>query len=141
MRIFLSIVFFVCINFLFAQTNKISQVVIISRSDSVYFTVNTSGCFYAGSITYLFTKNKTGGRTITFEKETKHYSKNISPKLYKKFIDHYQKSWTKFSKDLPPTCTLITEFDLSNQKSNMGFKNVTCENDYNPEFFLESILK
>lgn len=139
-KAFFIMLFFYC-SAMCGQNKKVSDIHTISKSDSVFFTVNTSGCFNSGAVVYVIIKSKKNSRKIIFEKEGKRFSKEITSKKFKVFLDNYEKSMQRFSSDTPSTCTLVTDFELSNGKAKVTFTNGTCQNEFNPELTLENLLK
>lgn len=127
---------------LFSQTDQIKTLIKkISASDSVFFVVNTSGCFNGGVQEYKLVKQKSGGRKVIYLNNGKLVSKGITSKQYMAFVKKYQVSALKFTEDKNPTCTLVTDFELTNKKMISKFTNGTCENEFNPEPFLTEMLK
>lgn len=113
----------------------------INKADTVVFTVETSGCFNAGVTVYKFCKQKNGNRKLIFTTDNKLQIKIMSSKKFALFLKKYKTSESHFSSDKPPTCTLTTDFELSDKKADSKFKNGTCENDYNPEAYLLELIK
>lgn len=140
---YLRIILFVLLSAnLFSQTSSNRDVLNkIAGSSTVYFTVSTSGCFNAGSKTYTITVLKNKSRKIVYTDQDKTITKVISAKNYKLFMDRFAASLHKFSEDIKQTCTLTTEFELSNKKQKLNFTNTTCDNNFHPENYLMELIK
>lgn len=127
---------------LFSQTSLGKEVVNnIAGSRTVYFTVSTTGCFNAGVKTYTVTALKNKNRKVSYSDQNKTVTKVITSKNYKLFIDRFAASYQKFSEDIQQTCTLTTEFELSNKKEKLNFTNNICDNDFHPENYLMELIK
>lgn len=125
---------------LFSQSEK-EVLKKLEKADSLFFTVNTSGCFDSGEKTYKFKRLKNGSRQVNFFSENKQQTRKISSKKFKLFLKNYWGAYNHFNNDKPPTCTLTMDFDLSDKANKLSFKNGTCENSYNPEMYLIELLK
>jgi hypothetical protein len=122
------------------QTSAIKR---ISAASTVMFTVDNTGCFGGEIITYRMAKQKNGERKVTYQKNGKTESKKISAKNYASFIKNYSGSFQKFRDTIAvkQTCTSVSVFSLYSGRDSLGFKNVTCQPEFNPEFFLMERLK
>lgn len=72
--------------------------------------------------------------------------KKLPAKKYNAFIENYKKSTDYFIKNNKQTCTSVTEFDLycktkTGSVNGSKFKNTNCNADYNPELFLQELLR
>jgi hypothetical protein len=72
--------------------------------------------------------------------------KRLSAKKYNQFISNYKTSTNYFIKSPEQTCTSVTEFDLycktkSGSTNGSKFKNGNCKAEYNPELFLQELLR
>lgn len=115
----------------------------IRKSPMVLFTADNTGCFGGEIITFELVKQKFGNRRVNYGKNGKTESKKLSAKHYSAFIKNYSDAYKKFKDTLAvkQTCTSVSVFSLYNGSDSLGFKNVTCQPEFNPEFFLMERLK
>ena len=131
----------------FSQTTSVNKLItLISKADTVHFVADNSGCFHAYVLEVKMCKQKSGIRKLIMKTDTGMVEKNLSAKKYQSFIGNYKKSANYFIKNTKQTCTSTTEFDLycitkSGSTNSSKFKNLNCNADYNPEFFLQGLLK
>ncbi len=131
----------------FSQNKLISKSIArISKADTVYFTVDNSGCFLAYILEVKMCKQKSGGRLLIMRTEKNNEVKSLSAKEYKAFIKNYDLSYNHFMNIDPGKCTSTSEFELMDKISkdkvtSARFKNTTCEAEFNPEMFLQDIFR
>lgn len=127
----------------FYAQGKTSPVKSIQNSSIVWFTADNSGCFGGETITYKLIKQKNGDRKVTYRKAGKDETKKLRSKDYTAFIKNFSISRERFKDPdaVKQTCTSVSVFSLSAGKDSLGFKNVTCQGEFNPEFFLMGKLK
>ncbi len=141
-----SILFFVSFQ-IFSQSKSVSSLItLISKADTVYFVADNSGCFHAYVLEVKLCKQKSGERKLIMKTDTGLVEKKLSAKKYKSFISNYKASTNYFIKNATQTCTSTTEFDLycktkSGSVNGSKFKNVNCDAKYNPEMFLQDLLR
>jgi hypothetical protein len=123
-----------------AKTDPVKKIV---NSSTVLFTADNSGCFGGETITYKLVKQKNGDRKVSYKKAGKDESRKIKAKDYSAFVKNYSLSYDKFRDPdaVKQTCTSVSVFSLSGGKDSLGFKNVTCQGEFNPEFYLLEKLK
>ncbi|HRD37376.1 MAG TPA: hypothetical protein PLC65_01985 [Bacteroidia bacterium] len=78
--------------------------------------------------------------------DSKTEEKKISAKEFKAFMKNYENSVNHFISIDNGKCTSITEFDLyrrytKEKTTSIKFKNTTCEAEFNPEMFLQNLLR
>jgi hypothetical protein len=145
-RLLNSILFLVSIN-VFSQSKSVSKLItLISKADTVYFVADNSGCFHAYVLEVKMCKQKSGERKLIMKTESGLVERKLSSKKYKKFIFNYKISTNYFAKSPQQTCTSVTEFDLRSKTKNGSingskFKNINCKAEYNPELFLQDLLR
>lgn len=143
----LSIVLFFTAHSLFSQNKLISKSIAeISKADTVYFVADNSGCFNAYILQVKLCKQKSGVRKLILKTEKSLEEKRLSAKNYKAFIKKYESSANHFIGIDNGKCTSTTEFDLYCKSSkdkiaSTKFKNSTCEAEFNPELFLQDLLR
>ncbi|MBP7809226.1 MAG: hypothetical protein KA163_08040 [Bacteroidia bacterium] len=141
-----SILFFVSFQ-IFSQSKSVSSLItLISKADTVYFVADNSGCFHAYVLEVKLCKQKSGERKLIMKTDTGLVEKKLSAKKYQAFINNYKASTNYFIKNNKQTCTSTTEFDLycktkSGSANGSKFKNVNCDAKYNPELFLQELLR
>lgn len=143
---FIAFALFFC-SIVSSQTTSSSKLVdIISKADTVNFVADNSGCFHAYVLEVKMCKQKSGGRTLLLKTDTGIVNRTLSAKKYKAFISNYKTSSNYFAKHNKQTCTSVTEFNLycktkSGSRNSSGFRNLNCNAVYNPEFFLQDLLR
>lgn len=131
----------------FSQNKLISKSITqISKADTVYFIADNSGCFNSYILEVKMCKQKFGERKLILKTEKNTEEKKLSAKNYQAFIKNYQASVSHFINIDKGQCTSITEFDLlyksgKDKTTNVKFKNSTCEAEFNPEMFLQELLR
>lgn len=132
---------------IFSQAKSVSSLItLVSKADTVYFVADNSGCFHAYVLEVKMCKQKSGGRKLIMKTDTGLVEKRLSGKKYQSFINNYKTSTNYFVKNNKQTCTSTTEFDLycktkSGSVNGSKFKNLNCEAKYNPELFLQELLR
>ncbi|MBN8691815.1 MAG: hypothetical protein J0L69_01400 [Bacteroidetes bacterium] len=132
---------------LFSQDKGISKSMAeISKADTVYFVADNSGCFNAYILEVKMCKQKRGDRKLIMRTDSKTEEKKISAKEFKTFMKNYENSVNHFIGIDNGKCTSITEFDLyrrynREKTTSVKFKNTTCEAEFNPEMFLQNLLR
>ncbi|MBL7893686.1 MAG: hypothetical protein JNK50_00230 [Bacteroidia bacterium] len=132
---------------LFSQDKGISKSIAeISKADTVYFVADNSGCFNAYILEVKMCKQKRGDRKLIMRTDSKTEEKKISAKEFKTFMKNYENSVNHFIGIDNGKCTSITEFDLyrrytKEKATSIKFKNTTCEAEFNPEMFLQNLLR
>lgn len=130
-----------------SQNKLISKTISqISKADTVCFVADNSGCFHAYVLEVKMCKQKSGDRKLILKSDKGTEEKMLSAKNYKAFIKNYQTSVNHFVNSDKVKCTSITEFELMNKTSNgkfnsTRFKNTSCEAEYNPEMFLQDLIR
>lgn len=137
---YLPLSLFLLLPFLFSAQTVIQQ---ISKADTVFFTVTTSGCFNAGTTSYLLIKNKFKTRKVNCTKIKNEFCKKLSAKNYSAFIKHYADCSEQYKNASAEnqTCTMSTEFSLSDKKKTLTFTNNNCKAEFNPEETLLKLIK
>lgn len=144
---FLIIIFIFFTGALFSQNKLISKSITqISKADTVYFIADNSGCFNAYILEVKMCKQKRGSRLLIMKTDSKTEEKRISSKEFKSFLKNYEASVNYFATKDDGKCTSITEFDLyrkynKDKITSIKFKNTTCEAEFNPEMFLQNLLR
>lgn len=144
---FLIIIFIFFTGALFSQNKLISKSITeISKADTVYFIADNSGCFNAYILEVKMCKQKRGNRLLIMKTDSKAEEKRISCKEFKSFMKNYETSVNYFATKDDGKCTSITEFDLyrkynKDKTTSIKFKNTTCEAEFNPEMFLQNLLR
>lgn len=118
----------------------------ISKADTVYFVADNSGCFNAYILEVKMCKQKRGDRKLIMKTDSKTEEKKISAKEFRAFMKNYENSVNHFISIDNGKCTSITEFDLyrrytKEKTTSIKFKNTTCEAEFNPEIFLQNLLR
>jgi len=132
---------------LFSQDKGVSKSIAeISKADTVYFVADNSGCFNAYILEVKMCKQKRGDRKLIMRTDSKTEEKKISAKEFKAFMKNYENSVNHFISIDNGKCTSITEFDLyrrytKEKTTSIKFKNTTCEAEFNPEMFLQNLLR
>ncbi len=132
---------------LFSQDKGVSKSIAeISKADTVYFIADNSGCFNAYILEVKMCKQKRGDRKLIMKTDSKTEEKKISAKEFKAFMKNYENSVNHFIGIDNGKCTSITEFDLyrrytKEKTTSIKFKNTTCEAEFNPEMFLQNLLR
>lgn len=132
---------------LFSQDKGVSKSMAeISKADTVYFVADNSGCFNAYILEVKMCKQKRGDRKLIMRTDSKTEEKKISAKEFKAFMKNYENSVNHFIGIDNGKCTSITEFDLyrrytKEKTTSIKFKNTTCEAEFNPEMFLQNLLR
>lgn len=132
---------------LFSQDKGVSKSIAeISKADTVYFIADNSGCFNAYILEVKMCKQKRGERKLIMKTDSKTEEKKISAKEFKAFMKNYENSVNHFIGIDNGKCTSITEFDLyrrytKEKTTSIKFKNTTCEAEFNPEMFLQNLLR
>lgn len=132
---------------LFSQDKGVSKSIAeISKADTVYFVADNSGCFNAYVLEVKMCKQKRGDRKLIMRTDSKTEEKKISAKEFKSFMKNYENSVNHFISIDNGKCTSITEFDLyrrytKEKTTSIKFKNTTCEAEFNPEIFLQNLLR
>lgn len=132
---------------LFSQDKGVSKSIAeISKADTVYFIADNSGCFNAYILEVKMCKQKGGDRKLIMKTDSKTEEKKISAKEFKAFMKNYENSVNHFIGIDNGKCTSITEFDLyrrytKEKTTSIKFKNTTCEAEFNPEMFLQNLLR
>lgn len=132
---------------LFSQDKGVSKSIAeISKADTVYFIADNSGCFNAYILEVKMCKQKGGDRKLIMKTDSKTEDKKISAKEFKAFMKNYENSVNHFIGIDNGKCTSITEFDLyrrytKEKTTSIKFKNTTCEAEFNPEMFLQNLLR
>ncbi len=132
---------------LFSQNKLVSKSIAeISKADTVYFVADNSGCFNAYILEVKMCKIKGGNRKLIIKTDSKKEEKKLSAKNFKAFLKKYESSVNHFSVIDNGKCTSVTEFDLYRKYSEgktttVKFKNTTCEAEFNPEMFLQDLLR
>jgi hypothetical protein len=140
------ILFFVSIQS-FSQNKLIAKSIsLISKADTVYFIADNSGCFNAYILEVKMCKQKSGNRKLILKTEKSLEEKTLSSKNYKAFIKKYETSVNHFIGIDNGKCTSTTEFDLyckhsKDKITTVKYKNTTCEAAFNPELFLQELLR
>ncbi|HWY10103.1 MAG TPA: hypothetical protein VN026_02200 [Bacteroidia bacterium] len=121
-------------------------IILTSKADTVYFTADNSGCFNSYVLEVKMCKQKSGDRKLIMKSKMGTEEKIISSKNYEVFIKKYQASVKHFSKVDKGLCTSITRFELMCKNKNGSinsteFKNTTCEAEFNPEMFLQGLIR
>lgn len=143
----LIIIFVLFTGALFSQDKLISKSIAeISKADTVYFVADNSGCFNAYILEVKMCKQKRGDRKLIMKTDSKTEEKKISAKEFKAFMKNYENSVNHFISIDNGKCTSITEFDLyrrytKEKTTSIKFKNTTCEAEFNPEMFLQNLLR
>lgn len=143
----LIIIFVLFTGALFSQDKLISKSIAeISKADTVYFVADNSGCFNAYILEVKMCKQKRGDRKLIMRTDSKTEEKKISAKEFKAFMKNYENSVNHFISIDNGKCTSITEFDLyrrytKGKATSIKFKNTTCEAEFNPEMFLQNLLR
>lgn len=143
----LIIIFVLFTGALFSQDKLISKSIAeISKADTVYFVADNSGCFNAYILEVKMCKQKRGDRKLIMKTDSKTEEKKISAKEFKAFMKNYENSVNHFISIDNGKCTSITEFDLyrrytKGKATSIKFKNTTCEAEFNPEMFLQNLLR
>ena len=146
MKHFVCAIFFFISVSLFSQSKSISKVITLtSKADTVYFIADNSGCFNAYVLEVKMCKQKSGDRKLFMKSKMGREEKTISTKNYKAFIKQYENSCNHFI-TVKGKCTSITEFELMCKNKNGSvnstrFKNTSCEAEYNPEMFLQDLIR
>lgn len=141
-----SILFFISAQF-FPQSKSVSKLItLISKADTVYFIADNSGCFHAYVLEAKLCKQKSGERKLIMKTDTGLVERKLSAKKYNQFINNYKTSANYFIKSPEQTCTSVAEFDLycktkTGSTNGFKFKNVNCKAEYNPEMFLQELLR
>lgn len=137
---YLPLSLFLLLPFLFSAQTVIQQ---ISKADTVFFTVTTSGCFNAGTTSYLLIKNKCKTRKVNCTKTKSEFCKKLSAKNYSAFIKHYADCAEQYKNASAEnqTCTMSTEFSLSGKNETLTFTNNNCKAEFNPEETLLKLIK
>lgn len=131
----------------FSQYKSFAKVInLTSKADTVYFTADNSGCFNAYILEVKMCKQKSGARKLIFRSKTGNDEKTISGKDYNAFIKNFQNSVDHFIKVGKGKCTNTVAFELMCKNKNgtvnsTTFKNSTCEAEYNPEMFLQELIR
>lgn len=127
----------------FSQTPKPDKLKLISNSDTVIFTVNTSGCFSAGITVYKFIKLKNNEREVVYKKANAVATKKVTLKNYEVFIYRFKTSAFKFKhvEEGGKVCTTVSKFEIRDRKESSEFTNNTCEAEFDPEELLKQLLK
>ena len=131
----------------FSQTKSVSSLItLISKADTVYFVADNSGCFHAYVFEVKLCRQKSGERKLIMKTDTGLVEKRLTAKKYQAFINNYKTSTNYFIKNNKQTCTSTTEFDLycktkSGSINGSKFKNMNCDAKYNPEMFLQDLLR
>ena len=91
-------------------------------------------------------KQRSGERKLILRTEKSAEEKKLSAKNFKAFIKNYQNSANHFISVDNGKCTSTTEFDLfykptKDKVTSVKFKNSTCEAEFNPELFLQELLR
>lgn len=132
---------------LFSQDKGVSKSMAeISKADTVYFVADNSGCFNAYILEVKMCKQKRGDRKLIMRTDSKTEEKKISAKEFRAFMKNYENSVNHFISIDNGKCTSITEFDLyrrytKEKTTSIKFKNTTCEAEFNPEIFLQNLLR
>lgn len=132
---------------LFSQDKGVSKSIAeISKADTIYFVADNSGCFNAYILEVKMCKQKRGDRKLIMRTDSKTEEKKISAKEFKAFMKNYENSVNHFISIDNGKCTSITEFDLyrrytKEKTTSIKFKNTTCEAEFNPEMFLQNLLR
>lgn len=131
----------------FSQSKSVSKLItLISKADTVYFVADNSGCFHAYVLEVKMCKQKSGDRKLIMKTDSGLVERKLASKKYNQFISNYKTSTSYFIKTPEQTCTSVTEFDLycktkSGSTNGSKFKNVNCKAEYNPELFLQELLR
>ncbi len=131
----------------FSQNKSFSKVIDITcKADTVYFIADNSGCFDSYILEVKMCKQKSGDRKLIMKSKKGAEEKMLSSKNYKAFIENYKTSANHFITVDKGKCTSISEFELMCKNKNGSinstkFKNTSCEAEYNPEMFLENLLR
>jgi hypothetical protein len=130
-------------SFLFSQTPKPDKLKQISLSDTVIFTVTTSGCIDAGTVVYKLIRQKNNDRLVFSDKETTSRPKRLTAKNYEVFIYRFRQSSQRFkyADESEKKCTLTSYFKLNDKKQSSDFTNTSCEAEFNPEQLLQQLTK
>lgn len=141
LAIYIGLSFYSC--FLFSQTPKPDKLKQISIGDTVVFTVTTSGCFNAGTLTYTLVKLKNNERQVILKKDTSVVKKKLSAKNYDVFVYRFRQSAQRFkyADEQEKKCTLTTSFRLQHRQQFSEFTNTSCEAEFNPEELLKKLMK
>ena len=147
MKCFITTILLFISTLIFPQAKSVSSLItLISKADTVYFVADNSGCFHAYVLEVKLCKQKSGDRKLIMKTDTGLVEKKLSAKKYNQFIGNYKTSTNYFIKNNKQTCTSTTEFDLycktkSGSTNGSKFKNVNCKAEYNPEMFLQELLR
>lgn len=146
MKNVLAAILFFILGGCFSQTSSVNKLItLISKADTVHFVADNSGCFHAYVLEVKMCKQKSGDRKLIMKTDTGMVEKKLSAKKYQSFIENYKKSTNYFIKNNKQTCTSTTEFELyyktkTGSTNGSKFRNLNCNADYNPEFFLQKLL-
>jgi hypothetical protein len=114
----------------------------LSSAATLTFTADNSGCFGGEIISYRISKLKSGERKVVFEKGGTEQVKKLSQKDFDQFLQNYSSAYRVFKDDkIRQTCTSVSVFSIRGTKDSLGFKNVTCQGELNPEFLLIEKMK
>ncbi len=147
MKCFIQTILFFISGTVFSQDKSFSKVITLtSKADTVYFGADNSGCFHAYILEVKFCKQGSGERKVIMKGEKGLEEHYLSAKNYQAFIKNYNASVQHFIKVDKGLCTSITKFELMNKNkdgsvNSTKFKNSTCEAEYNPEVFLQDLIR
>jgi hypothetical protein len=130
-------------SFLFSQTPRPDKLKQISQSDTVFFSVTTSGCIDAGTTVYKLIRQKNNDRLVVSDRDTTSKPKRMTAKNYDVFIYRFRQSAQRFkyADESEKKCTLTTYFKINDKKQSTDFTNTSCESEFNPEELLKQLTK